>query len=109
MSEFFDYDPNNGMIYSMDYDHRTDETVIHSKQDVGPILDHMADKRKKDDDSGIGRGLWHYCTIPTRVELELKQKGIDIYDKNCLKDVLREINQNYPYLKATRKNHMIRG
>ena len=104
MSEFFDYNPHNGMIYSTDFDNANDNLIIHSKQDVEPILDHMNEKRKTDD-KGIEKNFWHYCSIPTMVELELRQKGINIYNKHQTKELLREINTNYPHLKATRKNH----
>jgi hypothetical protein len=39
------------------------------------------------------------------VEMELKKKGIDIYNPNQTKELLKEINTNYPYLKATIAKH----
>jgi hypothetical protein len=33
--------------------------------------------------------------------MELRKKGIDLYDKGQTKAIVREIEQNYPYLKAT--------
>ena len=108
MSEFFEYDPLIGLRYDTEYDDGADKMTVHSSQDVEPVLDHMNAKRNKDDhDKGIKRGLWHYCSIPAHVELELRKKGLNIYDKNCTKDLLKEINTNYKYLKATRLNHSI--
>jgi len=102
MSRFFDFNPVNGMRYDTDED--DGKLILRSSQDVEPLIDHMREKRNSEDD-GIGRGFWHYCSIPTHVELELRQKGINIYNKHQTKELLREINTNYPYLKATRKHH----
>ena len=104
MSTFFDYNKTNGMRYDTEDSDGKDEIVVVGTQDVQPILDHMKGKRD-DNDAGIKRGLWHYCTIPTVVQLELLKKGINILNKHQLNDVLREINTNYPHLKATRRHH----
>ena len=104
MSEFFDYNHNNGMRYDTEQDN--DKIIIHSSQDVAPIIEHMARKRNNEG-NGIKRGMWHYCSIPTTVELELRQKGINIYNKHQTKELLKEINTNYPHLKATRMKHAI--
>jgi len=37
------------------------------------------------------------------VELQLKQKGIDMYNPSQTKELIKEINENYPYLKLTTK------
>jgi len=106
MSEFFDYNKNNGMIYATEDGEKEGEIVIGASQDVQPIVDHM-NKKRNGVDTGVKRGLWHYCSIPTVVELELLQKGINIYNKHHFKAVLKEINTNYPYLKATRRHHEV--
>lgn len=102
MAEFFDYNKENGMRY--DTECHGDKLIISAKQDIQPVLDHMKDKQEVSD-RGIKGGFWHYCSIPTVVEVELRQKGIDIYNKHQTKELLREINTNYPYLKATRRHH----
>lgn len=104
MSEFFDYNPNNGMIYHTEDGNKEGEIIVGATQDVEPIVDHLTDKRNAEGD-GIKRGMWHYCSIPTTVEVELRKKGINIYNKHQTKELLREINTNYPYLKATRRHH----
>ncbi len=104
MSEFFDYSPHNGMRYDTEEDHET--ITIHATQDIAPILDYLKDKRSRPERKTNFR---HYCSIPTFVEIELRNKGINIYDKNHTGRVLREINQNYPKLKATRLHHAIKG
>ncbi len=106
MSEFFDYNPINGMRYDTEEDDRGNIT-IHSTQDVQPALDYMAAKRSMNESGRKDNTLRHYCSIPTWVEIELRNKGIDIYNKHQNKELLKEINQNYPKLKATRMHHEI--
>lgn len=106
MAEFFEYNPENAMVYHTE-EGEGDDLILRSEQDVEPILDALKSLRNKNDDSGIKRGYWHYCTIPTTVELELRQKGINIYNKHQTKEVLKEINTNYPHLKATRRHHAL--
>lgn len=76
---------------------------ITSVQDVSGILDVL--KKKKNDPEawkkGVNKSFAHYATIPPIVELELRKKGINIYDKNCTKRLIQEIEQNYPDLKVT--------
>ena len=105
MAEFFEYNKDNGMVYSTEMKNE-DDMIIRAEQDVEPILDEMARRRNANkDSSGISKGFWHYCSIPVHVELELRQKGINIYNKHQTKELLKEINTNYPYLKATRLHH----
>jgi hypothetical protein len=83
-----------------------DEITVHSVQDVQPFIDHATRVRNSGvADKGIKRDVWKYCTIPTHVELALRDKGINIYKKEDQKAMLKEINTNYPYLKYTRLHH----
>ena len=103
MSEFFSYSPHNGMRYDSEEDGT--EITIHSSQDVQPILERMAEKCNQPYDRKAR--FHHYCSIPTYVEIELRNKGIDIWNKHQTKELLREIETNYPKLKATRMHHEI--
>ena len=47
----------------------------------------------------------HYAVIPAHVELAMRQKGINIYNPAQTKEVLKEINTNYPHLKTTNRTH----
>lgn len=106
MSKFLDYSVHNGMRYDTEED---DENItIYSSQDVEPLLDRMKQARSMGDGSSKDT-FRHYCSIPTEVEVELRNKGIDIYKKHQLPEVLKEINTNYPHLKATRMKHEIKG
>jgi hypothetical protein len=101
----FDYDPVNQTHQYFDYDPLTGDVSITTTQDVSETLDVL--KTKRDDPEAWKKGVKecfaHYASIPVIVEMELKKKGISIYDKNCSKRLIQEIEQNYPYLKVTDK------
>jgi hypothetical protein len=103
MMIYFDHDPITGVTQYYDYDALKDEHSITSVQDVSGFLDEM--KRRRDDPeywkNGVKEEFAHYATIPSIVEMELRKKGIDLYDKGQTKAIVREIEQNYPYLKCT--------
>ncbi len=105
MSQFFDYS-DRGLLYTTDPDHETGGVVLHTKGDCQPVLDHVKEIRNSgENDKGIKNEFWHYATIPPAIEVALRDRGINIYDKNCTKDLLRVINQEYPYLKTTYLHH----
>ena len=105
ITKFFDFDPVTGVRCDTT-DGEGDDITVYASQDLQPVLDHT--KRIRDSglaDEGIKKDFWHYATIPTWLEIELRSKGINIYDKNCTKDLLRELNTNYPKFKTTRLHH----
>lgn len=105
MKRFFDANKDAGTVNYFDYDDQTDEITIQTVQDVSGLLDQLRNKRNDIGDRAIKEEFWHYATIPAVVEIELRNKGIDIYDKNCTKRLYKEINENYPWLKASNKHH----
>jgi hypothetical protein len=100
---YFDHDPVTGVVQYYDYDPMTDSHSITSVQDVSAFLDEM--KRKRDDPDywkkGVKEEFAHYATIPAVVEMQLKAKGIDLYDKDATKALIREIETHYPFCKTT--------
>lgn len=108
MALFLDYNPSNGVEEWVDVDDR-DRLQIHYRQDVEPVLelakiernDGLADKNKQSE-------LRLYARIPPVVVLALRNKGINIFDRNDLKRAFREINENYPYLKTTEMHHELK-
>jgi hypothetical protein len=111
MSEFFDYDPFNGLTYKTDYDWASDEITLHTEQDVQPFLDHAHRLRSDEERDRRGRknDFWLYAVIPPMVEVEILNKhGIKLADGTRTKDLLRIINTEYPHLKATNKTHAIK-
>ena len=107
MPILFDYDPETGVSEYFDYDPVRDQVAITYEQDISFFLDRMKAIRDNPDISkkGIKEEWWLYCSIPPVVEIELRNKGLNVYDKNAGKAILKEINTNYPYLKATEKWH----
>lgn len=107
MAILFDHDNMTGVTQYFDYDPLNDEIRITSVQDVSALIDRQKMLANHDDYSkqGIKGDWWHYASIPAVVEIELRNKGIDIYDKNCTKRLIKEINEHYPWLKATGKRH----
>lgn len=108
MPAFLEYDPLTGVEQWVDM---TDDNrlQVHYRQDVEPIKDYAA--RLRNDgltDRGIKNDLWLYAVIPPVVILELRNRGIDVFNRNHQKRVFEEINQNYPHLKTTEKTHSIR-
>lgn len=109
MAEFFDINAHRGLVYHTE-DNQDGSITLRTTQNVQPILDHTQKERSSgaNDLKGIKAGYWKYAMIPAHVELELRKKGIDIYDKNCTKRLIREINTNYPHLKTTNLHHEIK-
>lgn len=108
MPILFDYDPETGVREWFDYDPIKDQMTITSEQDVTFFLDRMNAIRNNPDISakGIKEDWWYYCSIPPIVELELRNKGLHLENKDHTKAIFKEINANYPYLKATTKKHV---
>lgn len=106
--ELFDYDPNTGIRSLWHYDEDTGKGVFRREQDVQWAVDLAAELRN----SGATDGRLEddymrlYAVIPPGVELELKSKGIDIYDPNNTRILLETINRDYPFLKTTNRTHV---
>lgn len=108
MPILFDSNPEDGTVQTFDYDPIKDQVAITTHQDVTGFLDRMNAMRNTPEYSqhGMKEDWWHYASIPTVVEIELRKKGLDIYNKDHIKRILKEINTNYPYLRATDKCHL---
>lgn len=106
MAEFFDYNADRGTWYEADFN-EDGSFVITTKQDVQPVIDHATRVRNSGyNDKKLGDFYFQrYAVIPAQVEVELRKKGINIYDKHQTKEVLKAINKDYPYLKTTNRHH----
>lgn len=100
----FDSKPDGTKQY-YSYNPDTDEHHLTTVQDVGGFLDRLKDRRNAETSTGKVEEFALYASLPHVVVMELMNKGINIYDKNCTKKLIEEINTNYPYLKATNKHH----
>jgi len=109
---FFDYDPHTGLRTDLEYDELTGKaTIITSDPNIAAakkfVDRNQAFANASVTDSGIKKGYWHYASIPPIVQVELRNKGLDMYSKDpsMMKRVYQEINQNYAYCKVTQKHH----
>jgi hypothetical protein len=103
----FDYDSVTGVTTYFDYDAINDQVFLTYDQDVTVFLDRMQDMRNAPEISakGIKEDWWHYCSVPTVVEMELMRRGLFLHNPDDLKAILKIINTEYPYLRATDKWH----
>jgi hypothetical protein len=101
MSDFFEIDAN-GIRSDFKWSENDQEFTIHRTVDVEPVLDAAKAGREGGlNRADIARGWWHYASLPPIVILQMKAKGIDVYDKNDQARMLAEINTHYPHLKMT--------
>lgn len=108
MAELFDYDPDTGLTRHWDYDEQSGVATIHTSQDVSEVLRRnaymrntgAADKSLKKDDY-----FCKYASIPMVVVMELRKKGIDVFNEDHGKALMRELNTNYKWLKTTELTH----
>jgi hypothetical protein len=100
--EFLDYDPNSGLSYF--HSEEDGKTIIHSRQDVEPVLRRAEQKRRMSGpDKGIAGHMKEYCYLPMSIILELRKKGINMMNphEDDWKKFFYEIETNYPMLKTT--------
>lgn len=106
MAEFFDYDPRTGVRKMWDYDEMTGTAHFRHEQDLEPFKKFtMAARNEKIYDGR--QEMNHYAELPTVVQIELRNKGIDIYSKDptMIRRMLQEIDANYRACKVTDKVH----
>ena len=107
MPILFDYNAESGVKTLFDYDPINDQVLLTYEQDVSGFLDRMKDIRNKPEISakGIKEEWWYYCSIPEVIEIELMNKGLYLHNPDHFKAILKIINADYPYIKATEKLH----
>jgi len=103
MAEFFEYDPLTGIKTETSYDEMTGEMTLHRSADVEPVLDFSKSMSNElgVNKQGIKNGWWLYAKLPPIVILQMRAKGINVFDKNDQKRMFEEINTHYPHLKCT--------
>lgn len=84
-------------------DELTGNIQITTEQNLTGFLERM--KKMRVDSSerwnhGVKEDWLHYASIPAVVIMELKNKGIDVFNPEDEKKLLAELNSNYPYLKT---------
>lgn len=90
-----------------DYDPVKDEVFLTYEQDVSVFLDRMKSYRDNPEHwkKGVKEDWAYYASIPVVVEMELMKKGLYLHNSGQTKEILKEINTNYPHLRATEKWH----
>jgi len=101
------WNAHTGTWYEEDYDATTDSIIIHTKQDTQPVLDYAKAQRNSGVNDKVGE-FAHYAIIPAIVQVQMRQKGIDINNKRHYPRVFKEIETNYQYLKTTNLKHSVR-
>lgn len=88
------------------YNPDTDTHAITTHEDVSGLLDHLAQKRNQTMRKFGKVEEWsHYASIPATVQVELRNRGYDINNREHLKSICKIIDSEFPYLKATTKIH----
>lgn len=106
MAELFSYDPVFGVKEYFDWDAETGNATITTVQDVEKTLEWTKEARNLGyADRGIRESWWHYATIPMNVCLKMMAKGLNPFDGRQADRIAQEINEHYPALKMTEKNH----
>lgn len=110
MKRVLDHDPVTGVTEWFEYDPVSENTTIWSERqdkDIRAFLDNVTRQRNDEDQTrrGIKKGFWKYASLDPIVILELRNKGIDIFNPDHTKVLLKEININYPATKVTTKWH----
>lgn len=103
MSDFFEIDPDTGIRSEFKWNENDQEYSIIRTADVQPVLDFTkwAQNEAGLNRQGIKEGWWLYAKIPPIVILQMRAKGINVFDQNDQKRMFEEINASYPHLKCT--------
>ena len=107
MKRLLDFDPITKAVEYFEYDELTDKITVRVEEDVTKYLEYAKAVRQQESISknGIKENWWQYAIIPPTVQLEMRNKGIDIFNPDDAKKAFQEINANYPYLKLTDQRH----
>ena len=100
----FDRDLAKTQTYG--YNPDSDTHALTTTEDVSGLLDALAAKRNQSMSKFGKVEEWsHYASIPPTVQIELRNRGLDINNRDHLKRIIKIIDSEYPYLKATNKIH----
>ena len=103
MSEFFEYDPLTGIRTDLSWSESEQAMTLIRTADVEPVLDFTKACANEAglNREGIRAGFWLYAKLPPIVILQMRAKGINVFDQNDQKRMFEEINAHYPHLKCT--------
>ena len=103
MSEFFEMDALTGIRTDLAWNESAQEMTLIRTADVEPVLDFTKACANEAglNREGIRAGWWLYAKLPPIVILQMRAKGINVFDQNDQKRMFEEINAHYPHLKCT--------
>lgn len=110
MSKFLEYN-HDGSYHEYETDPQTGDLLIHHNQDVSAAVDwatkqrnhgvnDLGGKRDKDD-------LKHYATVSMGAILQMRKAGIDFWNKDHEKAMLKWIEQKGPKCKVTNRKIVV--
>ena len=102
--KFISYDPTKDLLTTTVEEEG--KTHFAYEQDVAPYLDSAAEFRSNETRDAKGRkeGFWHVGFIPDSIILKMRfEDGVNVYDKNQRKQVLKLLESKYPRFKTTHK------
>lgn len=106
MSEFFEMDALTGIRTDLSWSESTQEMTLIRTADVEPVLDFTKACANEAglNREGIRAGWWLYAKLPAIVILQMRAKGINVFDQNDQARMFAEINTHYPHLRCTTGN-----
>lgn len=105
-----DYDPITGVSCFVEFDVNGDMHIDHH-QDYSAtvaVAEHNKALRNEEDytKKGIKSDYWHYASIPNIWVMKWKQElGVDLYNRDHMKKVMKLLNTEYQWMKTTDKVH----
>ena len=105
----FEYNPD-GSYHIIDDDPQTGNVLITHVQDVAPALK-WAQKQRNSGQNDLGGArdksdIKHYATVSMGAILKMRQDGIDFWNKDHEKAMLKWIERNAPKCKVTNRKIM---
>jgi len=103
MSDFLEYDPVTGIQTRGVWNDTDQQYTLIRTADCEPVLDWTKAVANEAglNREGIREGWWLYAKLPTIVILQMRAKGIDVFNRDHQQRMYEEINANYPHLKCT--------
>jgi hypothetical protein len=102
--KFLDFNPDTGLLTTTAFE--DGRNIVKYEQDCQPYWDANAAFRANDDRwrKGVKEGFAHAAFVPDVVIIDMKTRfGVNFYDKNQRKQVLKLIESHYPHCKVTDK------
>lgn len=103
MSDFMEYDPITGIKTEFKWNENDQEYTLLRTSDVQSVLDYTRASAADSELSkrGMAESWFMYAKLPPIVILQMRAKGIDVFNRDHQKRMFEEINTHYPHLKCT--------